>query len=213
MKYAIVGTGEVGQSLAAGLLAIGHEVRMGSRSASNKKAVEWAESAGPRASTGTFADAASFGEVLFLATLGSTNEAVISLIPKETLKGKIIIDVTNPLDFSDGSPKLALGHTDSGGEQVQRLAPDSKVVKAFNTVGHAHFFKPEFKDGPPDMFICGNHEDAKNQVSTLIEEFGWGVVDLGGIECSRYLEPMCMAWVIHGLRSGSWNHAYKLLQK
>jgi hypothetical protein len=131
----------------------------------------------------------------------------------ERLRGKVLIDATNPLDYSKGSPALAVGHTDSGGEQVQRLLPDALVVKAFNTVGHAHMFRPTFPGGPPDMFICGNHEEAKRKVEGILKEFGWGVVDLGGIEASRYLEPMCMAWVLYGVRTNTWNHAFKLLRK
>ncbi|HEU4787844.1 MAG TPA: hypothetical protein VFS57_10555, partial [Gemmatimonadaceae bacterium] len=104
-------------------------------------------------------------------------------------------------------------HTDSGGDQVQRWLPDARVVKAFNIVGNAHMFRPEFPGGPPDMFIAGNDESAKATVSGILKSFGWEVIDLGGIEGSRYLEPMAMAWVVHGFRSGSWNHAFKLLRK
>ena len=86
-------------------------------------------------------------------------------------------------------------------------------MKAFNTVGNAHMFKPDLPGGPPDMFICGNDDQAKLNVGKLLEQFGWGTIDLGGIECSRYLEPMCLVWVLHGMRSGGWNHAFKMLHK
>ncbi|HEV2111340.1 MAG TPA: DNA-binding protein, partial [Gammaproteobacteria bacterium] len=119
-----------------------------------------------------------------------------------------------PLVFEpDKPPRLALGHTDSGGEQVQRWLPHSKVVKAFNTVGHAHMVNPQFPGGPPDMFICGNDASAKQAVAAFCKNFGWGVVDAGGIEGARLLEPLCILWVIHGLQTGGWNHAYKLLHK
>lgn len=214
MKIGILGTGEVGRALANGFLALGHEVRMGSRTADNENALNWAKEAQAGASTGTFEDAAAFGAVVVLATLGSANESAIAQAGAENLKNKILIDVTNPLDFSGGMPpKLALGHTDSGGEQVQRLAPEAHVVKAFNSVGNAHFFKPDFPGGPPDMFICGNDEGAKQKVTGLVREFGWESIDLGDIEMSRHLEPLCIVWVVHGIRTQSWNHAFKLLRK
>ena len=129
------------------------------------------------------------------------------------MHGKVVIDATNPLDFSTGAPRLSVGWNDSLGEQIQRLVPNAKVVKAFNTVGNAHMIQPQFPDGPPDMFIGGNDEGAKKIVSQICEHFGWGVVDLGGIEASRYLEPMCMAWVAYGVKNKSWDHAFKLLRK
>jgi predicted dinucleotide-binding enzyme len=120
--------------------------------------------------------------------------------------------VTNPLEFSTGKPRLAVGHTDSGGEQLQRLLPDARVVKAWNTVGNTLMFKPNMPGGPPDMPICGEDEAAKKTVSNILHEFGWGVLDLGGIDSSRYLEAMCMAWVVYGARHNTWNHAWKLLR-
>jgi hypothetical protein len=213
MKIGVLGSGDVGKSLGKAFVTLGHEVKMGSRGAANEKAVAWAREMGPRASTGTFADAASFGELVVLATLGAAAPEALRMAGPERLRGKVLIDATNPLDYSKGSPALAVGHTDSGGEQVQRLLPDAHVVKAFNTVGHAHMFCPTFPGGPPDMFICGNHEEAKRKVEGILKEFGWGVVDLGGIEASRYLEPMCMAWVLYGVRTNTWNHAFKLLRK
>jgi predicted dinucleotide-binding enzyme len=213
MRIGILGTGGVGQALGRGFVTLGHEVKMGSRDAGNDKALAWANEAGPKASAGTFAEAASHGEVVVLATLGGANESALKAAGPQTLRGKVVIDATNPLDFSGGAPKLAVGHTDSGGEQVQRLLPGARVVKAFNTVGNAHMFRPRFPGGPPDMFICGNHDDAKKQVADILSDFGWGTVDLGPIESSRYLEPMCVAWVLYGARTGTWNHAFKLLRK
>ncbi|MEZ4263392.1 MAG: NADPH-dependent F420 reductase [Polyangiaceae bacterium] len=215
MKVAVLGTGDVGKTLGKAFIALGHEVKMGAREATNEKAAAWCKEMGDKASHGTFADAAAFAELVVLATLGAANQAVLEAAGPDNLAGKILIDTTNPLDMSKGfPPSLSVGHTDSGGEAVQRLAPKAHVVKAFNTVGNAHMFKPAFEGGPPDMFICGNDEEAKKKVSALlVEGFGWGVVDLGGIEASRHLEPMCLVWVLHGARSGSWNHAFKLLRK
>ncbi|HEX6178576.1 MAG TPA: DNA-binding protein, partial [Thermoanaerobaculia bacterium] len=125
----------------------------------------------------------------------------------------VVIDATNPLDFSKGTPRLFVGHSDSLGERVQRAIPRARVVKAFNTVGNAHMIHPQFPGGPPDMFIGGDDAGAKELVSQICKHFGWEVVDLGGIETSRHLEPMCMVWVLHGIRSGGWNHAFKMLHK
>jgi predicted dinucleotide-binding enzyme len=215
MKIAVLGSGDVGKALGKGFVALGHEVKMGSREATNEKAIAWAKQMGPKASAGTFADAASFGELVVLATLGSANESVLRAAGPERLKGKILIDATNPLDFSGGMPpKLAIVGNDSGGERVQKLLPDARVVKAFNIVGNAFMFRPELPGGPPDMFIAGNDEEAKKKVTSILKEFGWGAVhDLGGIEASRYLEAMCMVWVLSSARGGTWNQAFKLLRK
>jgi len=214
MRVGILGTGDVGQTLGAGFAKLGHDVMMGSRDAANPKVREWAKKSGAHASAGTFADAAKFGEVVVLATLWSGTENALRLAGPDNLAGKVLIDATNPLDFSQGMPpRLAVGHTDSGGESVQRWAPRARVVKAFNTVGNAHMIDPQFPGGPPTMFIGGNDADAKKLVTQVSEAWGWEVADLGGIEASRYLEPMCMAWVIYGIRNGSWNHAFKLLRK
>jgi hypothetical protein len=214
MRIAILGTGVVGKAIGRGFVTLGHEVRMGSRDAKNEKALGWAKEMGPRASAGTFADAASFGEIVVLATLGAANESALSAAGAANLRGKIIIDTTNPLDHEGGGPpKLAVAGNDSGGEQVQRLLPDALVVKAFNTVGAPHMFQPSFPGGPPDMFICGNDAGARKKVAALLADFGWGVVDIGGIEASRYLEAMCIAWVRAGILGGNWNMAFKLLRK
>ena len=214
MNIGILGTGDVGRALGNGFITLGHKVMMGARAAGNEKALAFVAEAGPNASQGTFTDAARFGEILVLATLGSANEAALTQAGVDNLAGKLVLDTTNPLDFSQGMPpKLFVGHTDSGGERVQRLLPDSKVVKVWNTVGYAHMFRPDFSGGPPDMFIAGNDGAAKKQVATLLRDFGWNTVDSGGIESSRYLEGMCLIWVQHGIATGSWNHAFKLLHR
>jgi predicted dinucleotide-binding enzyme len=211
VNVGILGSGDVGKSLARGFAGLGHDVKIGSRSP--EKLNDFVAEQGKRVSSGTFAEAAKFGDAIALATLGVATQEAIDLAGRERFAGKVIIDATNPLDFSTGAPRLSVGHTDSLGEQVQRWLPDARVVKAFNTVGNAHFVNPDFPNGPPDMFICGNDDDAKKIVSQICEHFGWGVVDVGGIESSRHLEPMCMVWVLYGVRNGSWNHAFKLLRK
>lgn len=214
MRVGVLGSGDVGQVLGTGFAGLGHEVMIGSRDPQQEKLQAWVEKTGPRASASSFAEAARFAELAVLATLWAGTESAIRLAEPQNLAGKVVIDATNPLDFSAGvPPRLAVGHTNSGGEEVQRLLPDSHVVKAFNTVGNPHMVNPQFPGGPPDMFICGNEAQAKRTVTEILEEFGWGAVDLGGIEMSRYLEPLAMIWIQHFFNTGSGNHAFKLLVK
>ena len=212
MNVGVLGSGDVGRVLAAGFADLGHSVRIGSRDPG--KLADWARAQGDRIKPGTFEEVTRFGDLLILATLGVGTLEAIQLAGPQNFAGKLVIDTTNPLDFSGGMPpRLSVGHTDSLGEQVQRAIPNARVVKAFNTVGNAHMIKPNFPGGPPDMFICGNDAGAKKTVTDLCMELGWGVIDLGGIDASRHLEPMCLVWVLHGVRSGSWNHAFKMLHK
>lgn len=212
MQIGILGSGDVGQALGLGFLKLGHDVKIGSRGPDKLK--PWLAKAGKRASAGTFEETARFADVAVLATLWSGTEAALNLAGPANLAGKLVMDVTNPLVYESGRPpRLALGHTDSGGEQVQRWLPQSKVVKAFNTVGHAHMVDPEFPGGPPDMFICGEDASAKQVVAGFCKQFGWGVVDAGGIAGARLLEPLCILWVEYGLKTQSWNHAFKLLRR
>jgi 8-hydroxy-5-deazaflavin:NADPH oxidoreductase len=214
MKVGVLGTGDVGKVLASAMIQLGHEVKMGSREATNAKSAEWKQKNGERASTGTFAEAAKFGEIIFLCTLWTGTENALQMAGRENFGGKVLIDTTNPLIFEPHQPpRLALGLSDSGGEQVQRWLPDAKVVKAFNIVGNAHMFHPKFEGGPPTMFFCGNDATAKKQVADLLTNFGWESIDIGGIEGSRLLEPMCILWVNYGIRTGTWKHAFKLLRK
>jgi 8-hydroxy-5-deazaflavin:NADPH oxidoreductase len=214
MKVGILGSGDVGRALGRAFVTLGHEVKLGSREPNNAKAIAWAKENGAKASAGTFAEVAEFGELVVLATLGTANEAVLKAAGPDHLAGKIVIDTTNPLSHKPGGPPgLAVSGNDSGGEQAQRAAPKAHVVKAFNTVNNAHMFRPDFPGGPPDMFFCGNDEEAKKQVSVLLTEFGWNPVDIGGIESSRYLEAMCIVWVHYALKMGTWNHAFKMLRK
>jgi predicted dinucleotide-binding enzyme len=124
-----------------------------------------------------------------------------------------VIDAMNPLDFSGGfPPKLSISGEDSLGEQIQRLLPDAKVVKAFNTIGNPFFVDPSFSEGKPTMLIAGNDADAKQTVRDVLAEFGWSdVVDIGGIEGSRELEAICIVWVKIGGARGAWDHGFKLL--
>ena len=210
-RIGVLGSGDVGRALASGFAGLGHEVKIGSRDP--QKLRSWVETAGDRASAGTFEEAARFGDLLVLATLGTATPDAIRLAGIEHFDGKVVIDTTNPLDHSAGLPRLTIGFSDSQGETIQRLIPRARVVKCFNTVGNAHMVNPRFPGGPPDMFLCGDDAAAKKIVAQICGHFGWGAIDIGGIEGSRHLEPMCMVWVLHGVHAKSWNHAFKMLEK
>lgn len=211
-RIGILGTGGVGQTLGTGFCGLGHEVRLGAREATNEKALAWAAESHGKGSVGTFADAAEFGELLVVATRWAGTENALRLAGPERFAGKVVMDVTNPI-AAEASPKLAIGLTDSGGEQLQRWLPGAQVVKAFNTVGHAHMVKPNFPGGPPDMPICGDDPEARRTVAEICRAFGWSPLDLGGLEAARLLEPLCLFWILVGVRTGSWNHALKLLRR
>lgn len=201
MKIAILGSGVVGQALATGYPKHGHEVRIGTRQS---------EVGGHPVDTPT--GAAAWGDIVVLAVKGEAAVELATSVKNETA-GKVVIDTTNPLDFSTGKPELFVGWNDSLGEQIQRAVPDARVVKAYNIVGNTLMVDPELPGGPPTMLIAGDDGDAKGTVTKLLADTGWEVSDLGGIEASRHLEAMCIAWVLHGARSGGWDHAFKILTK
>src|SRR5437773_1112915 len=165
VNVGVLGSGDVGKSLARGFAGLGHKVMIGSRSP--EKLGEFVKQT-PGVAAGTFEETAAFGDLMALATLGNAAEEAVRLAGTKNFDGKVVIDATNPLDFSGGMPpKLFVGHTDSLGERVQRAIPNARVVKAFNTVGNAYFVNPNFPDGAPDMFICGNDPDAKKIVAQI----------------------------------------------
>ncbi len=214
MKVAVLGTGGVGQDLGHGFLGLGHEVKMGSRDPNKKEVKDWLAKAGKKASAGTFGEAAAFGELAVLATQWSGTENALMLAGPANLAGKVVIDATNPLLFRPSAlPTLAVGGDDSAAEQVQRWLPGARVVKAFNTVNHAHMVHPSFPGGPPDMFLCGDDDAAKKQVTAICRDFGWGVIDMGGLEAARLLEPLALIYIQNAIRTGNWNCAFKLLRK
>jgi predicted dinucleotide-binding enzyme len=187
---------------------------VGSRSPTQEKLTSFVKRHdGKNASSGTFEQTAAFGELVVIATLWAGTKEALGLANPKNFINKTVIDVTNPLDFSKGAPALAVGPGDSAGETVQRMLPGSKVVKAFNIVGNSHMIHPQFDCGPPTMFICGNYQDSKKQVSSILEKFGWETIDLGGIEESRLLEPLAMIWIRYYMNTGNGNHAFKLLRK
>lgn len=210
MKVGIIGSGDVGKRLGDSFVDLGHQVKIGTRDAG--KLADWASRHGKHASVGSFADAAKFGDIVVIATLWTGTQSAIEMAGPENMAGKVVIDVTNPLDYSTMPPTLSIGHTDSAGETVQRLLPGAKVVKAFNIVGNPHMYKPKFTEGRPTMFICGNDDSAKKMVTDILTAFGWESIDIGGIESSRLLEPLAMLWITYYFRTNTGTHAFKLLR-
>lgn len=223
MKIGIIGSGDVGRRLADGLLDLGHQVKIGTRDTSKTEVVEWidkhkkkGDNESENASVGGFAEAASFGDdLIVLCTSWNGTSNAIKMADPGNMTGKVVIDTTNPLDFSQGlPPRMVVGVTDSAGEINQRLLPGAKVVKAFNIVGNPHMVHPDFPGGPPTMLICGNDEQAKKMVTeSILTPFGWETVDIGGLEGARLLEPLAMLWIVHYFRTGTGDHAFKLLKK
>ncbi len=198
MRIGILGTGTVGQTLGTRLVQEGHDVRLGARAATNEKAEKWAQAAGEHASHGTFADAASFGAVLFNCTAGSAALAAVGAAGAGNMAGKILIDVSNPLDFSRGMPPtLTVCNTDSVGEQIQRSLPAVKVVKALNTVNASVMVDPGALPGTHDLFICGNDAEAKAAVTGYLRTwFGWHtIIDIGDISGARGMEMYLPLWL------------------
>jgi 8-hydroxy-5-deazaflavin:NADPH oxidoreductase len=198
MKIGILGTGTVGQTLGTKLVSLGHDVQLGSRSPANEAAAAWAKSAGPHASHGTFASAAHHGEIVFNCTLGGGSLEALHTVEASDLRGKILIDVSNALDFSRGfPPSLLLSNTVSLGEEIQRAFPEARVVKALNTVAASLMVDPgQLHGGEHSLMICGNDAAAKKSVEELLRKgFGWkDVVDLGDITMARGTEAYLLLW-------------------
>ncbi len=199
MKIGIFGTGMVGAAIGNKLVSLGHDVKMGSRTANNDKAVAWAKAAGAKASQGTFADAAGFGELLFNCTQGAGTMDALKAAGADNLKGKILIDIANPLDFSKGMPpSLFAGNTDSLGERIQAAFPDTRVIKTLNTVTAEIMVNPgKIGGGDHHMFISGNDAGAKATVGEFLKtQFGWkNLVDLGDITTARGTESFLPLWI------------------
>ena len=198
MKLGILGTGMVGNAIGTKLVQLGHEVKMGSRTPSNEKAAEWVKANGPKASQGAFADAAAFGEIVFNCTAGTASIEALKQAGERNLQSKILIDISNPLDFSRGMPPtLTICNTDSVGEQIQRAFPNAKVVKTLNTVNCNVMVNPSLVPGDHDVFLSGNDAAAKSKVREVLTQwFGWkSVIDLGDISTARGTEMYLPLWV------------------
>ncbi len=214
MKIGILGSGIVGRVLASAFLEEGHQVMLGTRNISKDDVVKWQqENSGGL--LGSFQETAQFGDIIVLAVSGLAVEDAISLAGKEHFFEKIVIDPTNPIAAvppDNGVLKYFTTLEESLMERIQKLIPDARVVKAFNSVGNAFMYKPQFPGGPPTMFICGNKEEAKSTVTGILSDFGWETEDLGAVEAARAIEPLCILWCIPGFIHNRWQHAFKLLK-
>lgn len=197
MRIAVLGTGMVGEAIGTRLVGLGHEVRMGSRTADNESAREWVAETGARASQGTFADAAAWAELSFLCVKGDAALAAVAATGAANLAGKPLLDLTNPLDFSQGRPPtLFVSGRDSLGEQIQRAAPEARVVKTLNTCTAAVMVEPTKLGAPSVMFLAGNDAAAKATTRTLLESFGWKeLLDLGDLSGARGMESWLPLWL------------------
>jgi len=211
MKIGVLGSGDVAKTLAGGFLKHGHEVKVGSRTPD--KLAEWAAKSSP-GSIGTFAEAAAFGELIVLAVKGTAAADVLRLAGFHNLAGKTVVDACNPIEDAppvNGVLRFFTDINESLMEQLQSEFDDAHFVKAFNSVGAAFMVNPQFKEGKPTMFIAGNDEAAKKQVSAILDQFGWEIADMGKAEAARAIEPLCMLWCIPGFTRNQWTHAFKLL--
>jgi hypothetical protein len=200
MKIAVLGTGMVGDTIGSKLIDLGHEVFMGSRTASNEKTKAFEAKHNGRARAGKFSEAASYGEILFNCTAGAGSINALEMADERNIAGKIIVDISNPLDFSHGNPPiLSLSNTSSLGEEIQKRFPDTKVVKALNTMWCGLMVNPSLiNEGDHNTFICGNDYSAKEKVKEMLISFGWkgkNIQDLGDITSARGMEMYLPLWL------------------
>ncbi|HVT70515.1 MAG TPA: NAD(P)-binding domain-containing protein [Trebonia sp.] len=212
MRIGVIGSGDVGRTLASGFLKHGHQVVIGTREPA--KLAEWA-AANPGGRVAGFAEAAEFGEVVVLAVKGGAAAAAARAAGPSNLAGKVVIDAANPIADAppvDGVLKFFTTHDDSLLERLQREFAPARFVKAFNSVGAARMVNPTYREGRPTMFICGNDPAAKQVVAGILEQFGWETADMGTAAAARAIEPLCMLWCIPGFVHNQWTHAFKLLR-
>jgi 8-hydroxy-5-deazaflavin:NADPH oxidoreductase len=211
----ILGSGIVATTLAGGFIKNGYKVRLGT--GHPEKLDAWKAGQGANASVGSFADAADFGDLLVLAVKGDAAISVLKSAGEKNLEGKTIVDTTNPIEAAPpvhGVLKFFTNINESLMEQLQKAFPAAKFVKAFNSVGSPLMINPDFGGQKPSMFICGNDETAKKEVSEITSLFGFDTEDMGHAEAARAIEPLCMLWCITGLTTNKWTgHAFKLLRK
>ena len=212
MKVGVLGSGVVAKVLAGGFTKHGHEAMMGTRSVI--KLADWGRQ-NPKVRIGSFAEAAAFGGIAVLAVKGSAAADALRAAGSSNLAGKVVIDATNPIADvapTNGVLKFFTYLDDSLMERLQREFPGVRFVKAFNSVGNARMVNPVYEGGRPTMFICGNDAAAKQAVAPIVEQFGWEIEDMGGVEAARAIEPLCMLWCIPGILRNQWTHAFKLLK-
>ncbi|MEI7906081.1 MAG: NAD(P)-binding domain-containing protein [Bacteroidota bacterium] len=211
MNIGILGTGGVARAIAAKLVSLGHSVMLGTRNVEETKSrstgdtmgnvsfQEWSQK-NSAVTVGTFSDAAAFGTMLVNATTGSGSLPALAAAGENNLNGKILVDISNPLDFSKGfPPSLTVSNTDSLGEQIQRTYPKLNVVKAFNTLSSPLMVNPSLvNNGDHTLPICGNDAEAKKKVVSLLNTFGWkneNILDLGDITNARGTEAFLLLWI------------------
>ncbi|MFJ5076579.1 NADPH-dependent F420 reductase [Streptomyces sp. NPDC088553] len=209
MKIAVLGTGDVGRRLATKLASLGHDVAMGSRTADNAEAVKWADEYG--GGHGTFADVAGPAELVVNATGGLVSLAVLQSVGADKLRGKVLLDVSNGLDFSEGfPPKVVTPDGVSIAEQLQRAFPETRIVKSLNTMTNTVMVEPGRVPGHHNVFLSGDDEDAKAVVAGLLGSFGWApdrILDLGDLTSARATEQLVQLWLrLYGmLGTGDFN--------
>ncbi len=213
MRVGVIGSGNVGQTLAAGFVRHGHETMIGTREPA--KLSDWLK-ANPTAKVGSFSETAALGEVVVLAVKGSIAAEVLRAAGARNLEGKLVIDACNPIADAppvNGVLQFFTKTNDSLMEQLQKEFPGAHFVKAFNSVGAPRMVNPEYKAGKPTMFICGNDDGAKAAAAKILDQFGWETADMGKVEAARAIEPLCMLWCILGFTKNEWTHAFKLLRQ
>jgi predicted dinucleotide-binding enzyme len=214
MKIGVLGSGGVAKALGSGFLKHGHEVVLGTRSPA--KLAEWAGKQTGTVAIGSFAEAAKFGEVLVLAVKGKAAADALRMAGAENLRGKPVLDATNPSEDAapvNGVLRFFTDINESLMERLQAEFPDAKFVKVFSSVGAAYMVDPQFKGGKPTMFICGNDDGAKQVATKILDQFGWETADMGKAEGARAIEPLAMLWCIPGFLRNEWTHAFKLLRE
>lgn len=220
MNIGVLGTGTVGEAIATALTEKGFNVRMGSRTPDNEKAAAWVKKSNDHATQGDFNDAAAFGEIVFVCLNGSYALDVIRSLATDTVEGKIIVDITNPLDFTHGMPPRiieGLGNATSLGEEIQKALPNSFVVKTLNTVNYKLMVNAKVVNGGDHhLFVCGDDTESKNKVKHfLVDHFNWKadhMVDLGGIQASRAVEAIVPFWVLVYQALGTPLFNFKVVQ-
>ncbi|MFL5764287.1 MAG: NADPH-dependent F420 reductase [Bacteroidia bacterium] len=215
-KIAILGTGMVGSTIGSKMIQLGYSVMMGSRTDSNEKARAWVEQNGASASTGTFSDAAQFGEVIFICAKGEITLEMLRTAGPQHFAGKTVIDISNPLDFSKGMPPRLipeLCNTNSLGEEVQKLLPKANVVKTLNIVNCLVMVDAAKSGGEPSMFMSGNNAETKEEVKAILQQFGWkDIIDLGDITTARGTEMMLPIWLRTWMATGAGHLAFKVVK-
>lgn len=212
VKIGILGSGDVGKTLAKGFLKYDYQVMIGS---DHVEKLEEFKKENSKVETGTFEQSAQWADLVVLCVKGTVAEKIVEKT-KTNLFGKIVVDTTNPIADAppeNGVLKFFTSLEESLMERLQKIAPDAQFVKALNSIGSGLMINPDFGDSiKPTMFICGNSEDAKKTVSEILQKFGFEVEDVGKVESARAIEPLCILWCIPGFLKNEWAHAFKLLK-